>query len=622
MTLFNPKFAALALGVSIGLFGCGGTETQDSGAEDTRATISGRGVDGYLANSVVWLDLKDNNLIDSFEPYAYTDAQGFFGYNPITGVDYCASDSTSLQNFCLQASSSITDAKIKMKGGIDISTGELFEGTLTLTADLIDLQTLLTQLKALGAKPADDDGTWQTQANELLTLVTPLTTLAEQLPEGTDLASFLLALGIAVPGGVDDADLLKVDFFGQLDGSSDYVGELFVTSITLQKLVAAMVLFLDNEASSLELGTEGLPWSSSDAVWQAVVSWLVANPGVDLAEGIDTIVVDAVANFVSQLTSAGVDESNSVIQALQSDDLDEDLAIGAGVMVELIEELFADVSTTNDYIAASLGAEMFLIEIKRFIEENGALYSRPALAGRPTLQSTHWLGTIPTVWVEPIAVKKEIPPVVNVIRVNTTIPTFDLLGVTTLLGDSVRANTVIDIPQINYMLSSSTLADITTDDDSFWPGKGLNLSGVINGNEEAQVRLYFSGDDSQNGDLTMCITYLANDADDTIVGQRYEGSWSALDSSNPNRLTMVAEGYSIQMKIMGEVSGSEVDESVGITPDAESMYGKFRFTLDGDNATWYSDDTSVDTDYGIKSYDSIPADDAACRALLTLDDEA
>jgi hypothetical protein len=163
----------------------------------------------------------------------------------------------------------------------------------------------------------------------------------------------------------------------------------------------------------------------------------------------------------------------------------------------------------------------------------------------------------------------------------------------------------------------------TADDSSFWTGNYLSMSGFQDDNEEGQVIAFFDGDDNGNsGELIMCIAYRnQTNPSDNITGQRFDGSWSVLGSSSQNRLSLIAEGFTIQMKVLGETRGADIpsDQQIPSLPRMPNeLYGKYGFTLNEDTATWHSDDASVNQSFGLSATDTIPQTDDDCRAILEL----
>lgn len=133
--LYLPKFKAklsLSLLITLALAGCGGS-VQDQGEVTKHAdTIQGIAIDGYLARSTVYLDYDNNGTRAPWEPWAFTDNDGYFSFNPKTQKNYCASDaSAEHKNYCLRNNRPITNTVLRVQGGYDVQTGEPFVGQIS-----------------------------------------------------------------------------------------------------------------------------------------------------------------------------------------------------------------------------------------------------------------------------------------------------------------------------------------------------------------------------------------------------------------------------------------------------------------------------------------------------------
>ncbi len=140
------KYALASVG-AMSLAACsGGGEvgSQDVGTGEQSRVFSARVIDGYLAGATVYVDQNENGKLDAFEPRALTDADGFFSYNHITGVDYCAANaSASDAAHCLRgAIASNASVLIRTNGGYDTITGLPFEGALSLRSSDLDRNDL------------------------------------------------------------------------------------------------------------------------------------------------------------------------------------------------------------------------------------------------------------------------------------------------------------------------------------------------------------------------------------------------------------------------------------------------------------------------------------------------
>lgn len=133
----KPTLLTLTLAASVTLAGCN-VEPQDGTGSDNRTGLNGLAVDGRVAGGKVWADMNNNNRIDDFEPYAYTDSDGYYSYNPLTNTNYCALPiiSDEYQRYCLIYGSSLDSIVIRIKGGTDLSTGERLKGVMAMSSSI------------------------------------------------------------------------------------------------------------------------------------------------------------------------------------------------------------------------------------------------------------------------------------------------------------------------------------------------------------------------------------------------------------------------------------------------------------------------------------------------------
>jgi len=126
MRLRVKPLVYIACGLSVPLLfsACGGSD-QDVG-ESQRVAVAGLALDGYLARSRVFQDLNGNGIMDTIDPRAFTDDDGYYSYNPLTDINYCLLKESDR---CLKLTVG-TNANIIIEGGYDLITGEPFYGHL------------------------------------------------------------------------------------------------------------------------------------------------------------------------------------------------------------------------------------------------------------------------------------------------------------------------------------------------------------------------------------------------------------------------------------------------------------------------------------------------------------
>lgn len=263
MNKHNARTVLLLTG-TLALAACGGASDQDSGTAGGEATFSGVGVDGYLARSIVWMDLDADGQLDPFEPRAFTDDQGYFSYNPNTDTDYCASDATVRQSqFCLRGKAGTDTPLIRMAGGYDTTTGEPFDGVLTL----------------------------RTSADSGALVVSPLAALLSSAGSGQRDA-LLAKLPLASNGGTAaSAGQVAGDFLADL--GDDVNVDLLQTALQAHKVVTALADGLEDRYE--EIGEDpALPVTAGSVVYDALVEELLASSAAFPAFIVDAAAVEAV----------------------------------------------------------------------------------------------------------------------------------------------------------------------------------------------------------------------------------------------------------------------------------------------------------------------------------------
>ncbi len=189
----------------ISMSGCGGTGQDEGGVADVSQTIRGLALDGHLARAMVFADFDNNGTRDAWEPFAFTDDEGYFSFNPRTQTDYCTV--VEYMDFCLRLERAVDEFVIRVDGGYDTLTGEPFAGQMSRRIEQHDLDRL-------------------DQA-----MVTPLTTLISSV-RGPELQDIILA-----NAGLGRHDL-DVDYLDRDTQSVDY--RLFNKALKIHKVMTIL----------------------------------------------------------------------------------------------------------------------------------------------------------------------------------------------------------------------------------------------------------------------------------------------------------------------------------------------------------------------------------------------
>lgn len=193
---------------TLGITACGGSGQDKGYVEHQDRTIQGVAIDGHLARSMVFADFDNNGTRDPWEPYAFTDDDGYFSLNPKTGVNYCDHpEDPGLAIHCLTLNRSTAQLVLRVDGGYDTLTGEPFIGQLS------------RRLTEQGGSPAP------------AAVITPLTTLVSSLKTTAEQDIVLANMGIERR----DLDIEYVD-----PDNSEIDSRLFNKALKLQKAVTIL----------------------------------------------------------------------------------------------------------------------------------------------------------------------------------------------------------------------------------------------------------------------------------------------------------------------------------------------------------------------------------------------
>lgn len=588
----NFKKTSIACGVaamSLALISCGGDSgSQDSGANSS-TSFTGLVVDGRIANGTVWVDLNNNGAIDSFEPYATTDEDGYFSYRPeIDGeaaINYCNLDDSP---YCLKTGTVETSATIKIAGGTDLDSGEPFYGIMSQTVTKSQAEAY-----ASGTK---------------VPMMSPLTSLGATL--GTDnLVSLLNTLGFSSVTSSNIQDTLETDFsdrdFDDTDDASEKEA-LFKAAYRIQKIVDSIAVVLDAKVEDNGI-TLGL--TSDDKAGIRSTSEYVAAALAEKMSDSDWTFSDLDATNLATVTTSAIDKFAAAFAAID-DEYTKDQVVA-----------FFDSTVQNE--VASIGAKVG--------ETVGtALQSVTFDASNSTVTETAFKTAV--IQSETVLAKAKVNKTASGVTDTATAvlnPTFK---------NNLNSNTssVFDIGLLAANLTSSnagtydvTTAALASVKSDLWANKYLVMAGEDTSTQEkGRVMFFFDATSSsaKKGTANICYAFDAgNTGDDDEIGSIQNATWSKI-SDGVIQVTTAYGGF--QVKAYKLVQGSsftstETDEFLG-TPTPSSYYGKFLFTSQSfdQDEIWYSSkggDTSDTTtaDWGLTSTSgvSIPKSDAACKAF-------
>lgn len=216
------RVSTLAAAIAaVTLAGCD-VQPQDATGEDSREGLTGLAIDGRVANGKVWADRNNNNRIDDFEPYAYTDSDGYYSYNPLSNTNYCALPviSDEYQRHCLLYGASTDAIVIRIKGGTDLSTGEKLKGVMAMGTSISD----------------------SSQISSSPLVLSPITTLLSSAEDDNARNTIRNTLGVT------SDDDLRLDFSTAEDSKSR---KFLANSVAVQTMMDVLVSSADDTSDSV-----------------------------------------------------------------------------------------------------------------------------------------------------------------------------------------------------------------------------------------------------------------------------------------------------------------------------------------------------------------------------------
>ncbi len=638
------------------------TSTSTPPAVNSLTMVNGLVMNGYLANALVWIDLKDNGTLDGFEPFAYTDNQGYFSYNPVSGENYCRSGQEAHKRFCLETSVTKGDVIVRATKGVELLSGESFQGLITNKVSVASILEHFDTLSSIGPKPLGDDQLWQQNVNASLIKISPLSSLVYHLPEDTSLTAALDNLGLTTTSSVDVETLTSDDYIAGLTKDSASSNALFIAASTISGMVDVISSNLDEAAVSgnknLDLGIDGLPVSSADMVYAALAEVLSSasfntpsNAFFNIEQStahdtqIETLSKDVSNNLANTLLEKAIDKFAHSLLSVDDDKLvdgDKQAIVnrlnqlkGNTLIIDQTNGIFtithSHINENNDTQASDtdanntqarlLGANLSI----NLVTTNDKIAFQSSNKAAAIITLVEYLAAPQNPISE--AFTQQSQDKLNSPDENTSVlsQNIDLFS----FNDSLIA-TIEDDGNLSSLsqdnVEPTALVDIDDNNGSIWVNNALSLSGVHDQNEQGQVIAFFNADINNTiganaGELRICVAYInPKDPKDNITGALFEGTWSAI-GGNQNRLSLVAEGFTVQMKILGESLGRDISSEQQVNNlqrlPSES-YGKFSFTLNNDSAIWHSDDSSINENYGLRAYTKLPENNDDCQTMLRL----
>lgn len=558
------KFKPLALSAAMlpvlsGLAGCGGAG-QDVGATTFNAAsqqeIKGTALDGYLARAMVFIDYDNNATRDPWEPFAFTDDQGYYTYNPLTDTDYCRVDASSEESvFCLRSDRPVTNNVIRVDGGYDVLTGEPFVGQLSRR---VSLDPALVETPSI--------------------MISPLTTLFTNLESAVDREVLLSNLGIS-------EEELDVDYLNT-DGVGGVNYKLLNTAVKIHKVIS---LLADQvEDTYFDIGEQvGTPNDLSSAVYRELASYLSLNIN-------DVHSALANSEVLTQLVASAESKAREVYTnrdfILPADNVASDrVSQSAANLIQVIDQLLPQTgqsTSLEELVGRSRAVESVVIKA---LNENGGIDASIEAAVNFFTDENN---------AELIA-----SLVTNLGQSNGDL--------NTLVSSDYSFASQEEVDQ-----DSSLPEDVAP--FSYVAGKQLRVSdwdlGYAPSNlRDIEVEAYFKGDSwATSGSFDACVKYIEGASSDGSLGEAnskgelVHGYWSLLGAEDNN-----GESYSLVLTIDFIGATYQTIMKPGVIEEVEGeMRQQIRFDYAGEIRRWHSDEGLVDR------ISSLPTSHLDCQQRL------
>lgn len=619
-TLLASSISLLLLGAA----GCSDNTTQDTQQEDA-TSFTGLVIDGRIARGFVWIDTDDDGIIDTHEPYAYTDQNGYFSYSPLTNTDYCEDVN---HQYCLKTGMVEGDFIIRIAGGVDLSTGEPFYGVMKLQGNTNDAKEVEQQVLEITTSSDSKPG--------FLPVISPLTTLVGSLTDA-EKAELLTKIGITDVDEFNVEDLLKLDF---TDFTEEVDDESTASAKSHTRLKGAA-----SQQTLTNINTFGAAFQYQKTV-DTITSMLdsyIESQGIDLTTDEDGntgigslsgLVSDSLNEYISTY-----DESD--VSALSVSHRPGDAFIISQTEIQqltnrIINQLSLAYNNINpipeSYLPSYTNVISQLADVihnsVRNVTDEESLNS--GLIASQTLTSTIKKLSVELSSGESNANNDALNTILNVAN---TVQSTEFINAIKAVANS---NQTIDVQQLSDDLfagksvadsvANSTLAEAPqAGEDGIWAQRVLSMSGKSEDGESGRVMFFFGGDDtsSTEGDVSVCYAYNANNNDDDITSVLLKGTWQELNSRGIVQVNQDLVSFTIKASKQAIIPVAEQDSYLGLGsgtgPDPDIKYGHLRFVNDGKSEIWFSDvaveDATNTRDFGLLESANIPTTAAQCESF-------
>ncbi len=559
MSAVNKTYISILCLALAGLTGCGGTGQDQGSPENIDHVMSGVAIDGYLARATVFLDTNNNATRDAWEPYAFTDNDGYYSYNPISGVDYCAESATAAQSqYCLKAQTRLTDVVVRIDGGYDVLTGEPFHGQMSRRMN-VDVDTDFSDA-----------------------VISPITTLLTNIPGAEDREAILAAVGL------EESDL-DVDYLNA-EGNGGINSQLLSAALKVHKTVSILADRLEDTYEGI--GNEANTPNDATAMVYSRLADQLSSSGLTLDMALrDPVLLASVVNSAEQDIQAVYYERELTLPGnVNSAQSARSIQIASNVG-HIVDRLISGSGGVIDRAGASGAAKALEAVVMKALDE-------PA-SGDSTIDNA-----------VAFFAGEDNGEIITALRQSMS---RDTASASQLARNEFNEGGFSSVEEIESATS------LPRDAAAFNRVGGLkikisdlDLGSAPHDLEDTEVEFYFDGaSGAVEGTLIACAKHIDEaNVDGTLGegntrGELLQGFWSLLGAREGN-----VESYSLLLTVnfLGTRYQSII-KPAGIENLNGKSYHALRFDFDGDIRNWHSEQ-------GFELVDSLPASDAECRNRL------
>lgn len=543
------------------LSACGGTGQDDGSVSSFEQDYSGVVIDGYLARATVFLDTNNNGTRNSWEPFAFTDNDGYFSYNPLTDTNYCAAGaSAELAQYCLTTNVSYSNVVIRIDSGYDVLTGEPFSGQMS---------------RRLSAVSADSTPN---------TLVSPLTSLITNIDSTTDQGTVLSSLGLI-------ASDLDVNYLSET-GNDDVNANLLNAALKVHKVVTVLADRITDTYD--EIGDEvGTPNDATSVVYEELALQLISSETS----------FDATIASNSAMASV-LDNTETQIQQLYQDnefDLPADLGStlapsGFSRVIDVANDIVDVVNVVVDVTDTDIDRDEAVGQTRAI--ESLVIKALDESSDDSTIDNAADFFT----------------DVNNAALIDSLITSLSAdTGDASVLAENDFTGTDFDsVDEIESAAQLSSDAAPFTEIAGFQLRvSDLDLGSAPSDLDDAEIEWYFNGSPGDlSGTFSACVKYIEGASlvalgDGNTRGEIVNGFWSLLGATQDS-----ASSFSLLITLTFlETTYQAIMKPAGFETISNIEYEKIRIDNLDEINVWHSE-------FGLIATESAPTTDAECQARL------